>query len=435
MNILIITPFYKHDRNIASVRWTNIGIRLAKKHNVIVITQPHDDMDMNMTVEKDEDNILVARINQKTWYEKTAVNHFGGATGDDWQTASGTGEPIQIQDNLKRKIKNRVFYASMRRKAKQYADDIVNKVIPKDMKIDVVISSACPFIEMLFGYELKKRLNCKWISDFRDLPFIEDNCDDTHIQRRMMQNILPFADAITVVVNNMRVEMLKLVNVQDTKINILTNGFSLDDYRESEFHKDDVLHIVYTGSLYGGTIKQEMLFEAMSMALEQNPEIAFSVEFAGGNNTSAIESAKKYGMQSYVIDKGFLSRDDALSLQRRSDYLLAIIRNIPGKGFAAKLFEYVLNQKNIICLITDDYYDKTDAETFIEDLNVGLVVKETDDNAVSMLADYLIKGYQRKLKGLSPIYNPNNDEIQKYNHDSLSEQVEKLCVNLLSKEI
>lgn len=120
MNILIITPFYKHDRNIASVRWTNIGIRLANKHNVIIVTQPHDDMDINTTIEKDEDNILVARINQKTWYEKTAIKHFGGATGDDWQTASGTGESIQVKDDFKRKLKNRVLYTFMRRKAKQY---------------------------------------------------------------------------------------------------------------------------------------------------------------------------------------------------------------------------------------------------------------------------------------------------------------------------
>ena len=435
MNILIITPFYKHDRNIASVRWTNIGIRLAKKHNVIVVTQPHDDMDMNTTIEKDEDDILVARINQKTWYEKTAVKHFGGATGDDWQTASGTGEPIQVQDGFKRKLKNKVLYASMRHKAKQYTDSIIKNVIPKDMTIDVVISSACPFIEMLFGYELKKRLNCKWISDFRDLPFIEDNCDDTHIQKKMMQSILPFADAITVAVNNMRVEMLKLVRIQDTKIHILTNGFSLDDYKESEFQKDDVLHIVYTGSLYGGTLKADMLYQAMNLAKSQNPALKISVEFAGGNNTSAIETSKKYRLQSCVKDDGFLPRDMALSLQRRSDYLLAIIRNIPGKGFAAKLFEYVLNQKNIICLVTDDYYEKTDAESFIEGLNVGIVIKETDENAVNKLSDYFLEGYKRKLKGLSPIYSPNTDEIKKYNHDSLSEQVEQLCVNLLSKEI
>ena len=28
MNILIVTPFYKHDKNIASVRWTNLAAYL-----------------------------------------------------------------------------------------------------------------------------------------------------------------------------------------------------------------------------------------------------------------------------------------------------------------------------------------------------------------------------------------------------------------------
>ena len=107
MNILIITPFYKHDKNIASVRWTNISKRLAKSHNVIVVTQPFDDMDMKFEKYKDEDNILVARINQKTDYEKIAIKHFSGATGDDWQTSNKNEEKATETDNAKRKLKNK----------------------------------------------------------------------------------------------------------------------------------------------------------------------------------------------------------------------------------------------------------------------------------------------------------------------------------------
>jgi glycosyltransferase involved in cell wall biosynthesis len=430
MNILIITPFYKHDRNIASVRWTNIGIRLAKKHNVIIVTQPHDDMDMNTTIEKDEDNILVARINQKTWYEKTAIKHFGGATGDDWQTSAGTGEPMQAQDDFKRKLKNRVLYASMRRKAKRYADEIVQKVIPKDMKIDVVISSACPFIEMLFGYELKKRLNCKWISDFRDLPFIEDNCDDTHIQKKIMQDALFDADAIITIANKGKEKLADGIVDNPNKIHVIRNGFSLADTRETTTIQDDKLHIVHTGSLYGGKRKADLLFKAVLAVREREPDFKYVLECAGGNNETIIESAKLYQEENNVINNGFVSREQALDMQSKADLLLAVVINRPG-SLVAKLYEYMLNKKPVICITCGNDIENSEETDFVRQLCLGIAVEESDgDCALKELTDYLFKQWRLKVYGRLMFYQPNNEMINKFNHDNIAAEIEHLCFSI-----
>ena len=435
MNILIITPFYKHDRNIASVRWTNIGVRLAKKHNVIVVTQPHDDMDMNTTIERDEDNILVARLNQKTSYEKLAVKHFGGATGDDWQTASGSGQPSEVRDDFKRKLKNKLLYSSMKSKAKQYTDDIVKKVIPKDTKIDVVISSACPFIEMLFGYELKKKLGCKWISDFRDLPFIEDNCDDTHIQKKIMENVLLESDVITVVINRMETHLRYLLPcLKKQRIEVISNGFSMNDYIEPEQVKQDrKLHLGYTGSLSWDN-STDMLFSAIEFAKKKYVSFDAVIECAGGNNQSIINTAKEHGLEHIVTDYGFLPREDALKLQRESDMLLVTVRNFPGRGFAAKLYEYLLNQKPIICLILYKY-EKCDAEKFIESLNLGFVANEnTREKSINDLADYLIMQYKRKEAGIPLLYEPNEEKVKQYDHDNIVIGLEKILEEIVVSE-
>ena len=235
MNILVVTPLYKHDRNIASVRWTNISTRLAKRHNIIVVTQPHDDMDMRTTIETDEDGILVARINQKTAYEKFAVKHFGAATGDDWQTSTNSSDTADKpkSESIVRKLKNRALFASMKLKARSYAKEIKNNVIPKDMKIDVVISSACPFIEMLFGYELKKLLKCKWISDFRDLPFYEIKSDSSKVMKTVMNRKMQSAEKTTVVVPSMVESLCRLIKYPTKKVEVVTNGFSFADYKEN----------------------------------------------------------------------------------------------------------------------------------------------------------------------------------------------------------
>lgn len=431
MNILIITPFYKHDRNIASVRWTNIGIRLAKKHNVIVVTQPHDDMDMNMTIERDEDNILVARINQKTWYEKTAIKHFGGATGDDWQTSAGTGEPVQVNDNFLRKLKNRLLYSSMKSKAKSYANHIIKNVIPKDTRIDVIISSACPFIEMLFGYELKKRVCCKWISDFRDLPFVEDNCDDTHIQKRIMQKVLTDADAIITIANKGKETLLSEMIVDNPeKVYVIRNGFSLSDARETTTIQDDKLHIVHTGSLYGGLSRADLLFQAISTIKTNNPNFQYILRCAGGNNQSLIETSKKYLEESNVCDMGFVPREDALKMQNEADILLVIVRDKPG-SIAAKIYEYMLVHKPVVCVTCDKNKGISEESELVKTLNLGIAIEENDGQAaIDELADYLLQQWQRKAEHKELLYTPNVERIKEFDHDNIVIKIECLCETL-----
>jgi|GEM_PF-906442 len=427
MNILIITPFYKHDRNIASVRWTNLGTRLAKKHNVIIVTQPHDDMDLTTSVEKDEDNVLVARINQKTGYEKIAVKHFGAATGDDWQTAAGNGDAEQFNDNFKRKLKNRLLFASMKKKAKQYAKEIEKNVIPKDMKIDVVISSACPFIEMLFGYELKKRLGCKWISDFRDLPFVEDNSDVTHIQKRIMQDAFLQVDTVTVVVPCMKYSLMNWFGIEDRKIHVLTNGFSLKERRIAKPNDDTLLHIVHTGSLYGGRRRADLLYEAINN-LKTSGYTDLVFEIAGGNNTSLLESAKKYDCIDIVKDYGFLSREEALELQLKADCLVAIVERY---SLPAKIFEYILNQRPIICLVVGNENIDSQAKPIIEKLKVGKVYEEIKwEDDVKRLTEYLRDQIERKKQGEKLEYQPDINEVSKFDHDSLAIQLEAIMQSI-----
>ncbi len=429
MNILIVTPFYKHDRNIASVRWTNIGIRLAKNHNVIVVTQPRDDMNMDTTINRDEDGILVARINQKTWYEKIAVKRFGGATGDDWQTAAGTGESKPANDNFKRKLKNRLLYTSMKSKAKQYAGFIEKNVIPKDTAIDIVISSACPFIEMLFGYELKKCLGCKWISDFRDLPFQEDDCDRTHIEKRIMKKSLKEADAVITIANKGKEKLADGIVDNPDKIYVIRNGFSLSDARETTTIDDDKLHIVHTGSLYGGTRKADLFFSATAKAKIQNPDFKYVLECAGGNNESLVETAKRYGEADNVDNRGFVSREEALDMQSKADILLALISKTPG-SFSAKIFEYILNKKPIVCVSCGS--DSVGEETlFINTVNLGIAVDESNNEKDSqLLCDYLLHQFCNKRNGIPLDYNPDHEMIDKNNIDVICDQIQQVIMKI-----
>lgn len=426
MNILVVTPFFKHDKNIASVRWTNIATRLARKHNVIVVTQPHNDMDMTNEIIND-DGILVARINQKTAYEKFAVKYFGGATGDDWQTASSSAEnaPQKFKESFVRKLKNRVLYASMKSKAKSYAKYIVKNVIPSDTNIDVVISSACPFIEMMFGYELKKILKCKWISDFRDLPFITVESDDEIQMKAIMVKCLSIADEVITIAATGK-EYLSNENIASKdKIHVITNGFSMADAREPIYVDDKKLHIVHTGSLYGGKRKADLLFKAIQVAKKENPTFNYILECAGGNNETIVETAKKYGEEGNVKNHGFISRVDALNLQAQSDILLALSHKRVGT-LAAKLFEYILNKKPIVLVACGDG-DSSDEIDFVRNINLGVAVDDMNTEQDStLLAEYLLKQFSLKNNSVKLEYNPDLSMIAEYDHDNIVKRIENL---------
>lgn len=430
MNILIVTPFFKHDRNIASVRWTNISKRLAKNHNIIVVTQPHDDMDMTYS-KVEEEGILVARINQKTDYEKFAIRHLGGATGDDWQT-KGASEVVAQQDTMTRKVKNFVLYQSMQKKAKDYARFVCKEVIPHDCKIDVVISSACPFIEMLIGYELKRKLGCKWISDFRDLPFDADDCDRTHREKKLMVHALKSADKVVTVAKNGKKYLDKHIVNDSDKVVVVTNGFSMSDAKPTTFIDDDMLHIIHTGSLYSGRRRADLLLKAFARLKQTNPDYKFVLDCAGGNNQALLQAAKDFGVDGQVVDKGFLPREEALKLQNSADCLVAFVENIPG-SLSAKLFEYALCKKPIIC-VTCGSDDGGDNEDFVESHKLGIAVKEKNvERDVEILSAYLKMQLERKIDKKPLKFEPRTEALQEYNHDRIVIKIEELCKELIEK--
>lgn len=439
MNILIITPFYKQDRNIASVRWTNIAQRLSKKHNVIIVTQPLDnDMDMTFYKQK-EDGILVARINQKTTYEKIAVRYFHGATGDDWQTASSSDSSVNSTTNSKesaiRILKNRIMFASMKSKARAYALEIKRQVIPKGMKIDIVISSACPFIEMMFGYEVKKVLGCKWISDFRDLPFTKDVSDLTHQMKNTMKKELVQADIVNTIAFKGKEFLLSNDIVSPSeKITTITNGFSMNDMRDCSTIDDGKLHIVHTGSMYGGARKPDLLFKAIQRVRELDKRFAYVLECAGGNNSQFINSAKKYNETDCVIDRGFVTREEALNMQASADCLLSLVIDRPG-SLAAKLFEYMLNKKPVINITCGDAVESEET-LFVRQLNIGIAVEESEGSeAVEKLSEFLLKQWIRKCTGTPLEYNPDSEAIAQFDHDVISKKIEELVRRLSYENI
>ncbi len=263
------------------------------------------------------------------------------------------------------------------------------------------------------------------------MPFQEDNCDDTHIEKRIMQKALSEADCITTIAESGRRVLIKEIVEDKEKVLLVRNGFSMTDAREPITIDDDILHIVHTGSLYGGNRKADLLFKAIAIAKQKKPDFKYELQCAGGNNQTLIETAKKYNEEKSVINKGFISRNEALDLQKSADLLLALIYKTAG-SFSAKLFEYTLNQKPIVCISNGENSYGEESE-YINNLNLGIAVDElTAEQDVSKLADYLLLQSESKENNGCLIYNPNTALLEGYNIDCISKKFERIISTICS---
>src|SRR5690606_34909448 len=113
-----------------------------------------------------------------------------------------------------------------------------------------------------------------------------------------------------------------------------------------------VVRIVYTGSIYVGKQDPSPLFSALHNLKAQkklSPE-RLQVIFAGATVDKVKSVAKLHDVEEFCQFLGFLSREDALRMQRDCDALLFLEYVSPGVDgiLTGKLFEYLFSGRPIL---------------------------------------------------------------------------------------
>ena len=219
--------------------------------------------------------------------------------------------------------------------------------------IKTVITTGPPHSLHLIGLELKKRTKIRWITDFRD-PWtsigyhkklkLTNASQARHKQLEHM--VLNEADKIIVTSNTTRNEFSKITQ---KPITVITNGY--DSNEDGPVALDVDFTISHIGSLLTGR-NPSNLWKAISELIYEYPDFkkCFKLQLAGVISSDVLESIYFYGLQPYTHLLGYLSHDDALQYQRKSQVLLLIEIDaeetqgiIPGK-----VFEYMASKRPIL---------------------------------------------------------------------------------------
>jgi galactitol-specific phosphotransferase system IIB component len=239
-------------------------------------------------------------------------------------------------------------------------------------KIETIITTGPPHSVHLIGLHLKDKNNVKWIADFRD-PWtsiayhkklkLTNNSIKKH--KKLEGLVLNTADKIIVTSATTKTEFQAITQ---KPISVITNGFD-SDYNGNAI-LDTQFTISHIGSLLTGR-NPENLWRVLAQLIQENTEFknAICLKFIGVISADVLDSIYSYGLEPYVALTAYVSHEDAIALQQKSQILLlAEIDTLETKGIIpGKLFEYMAAKRPILAIGPEAW----DVEKIITETKTG----------------------------------------------------------------
>lgn len=283
--------------------------------------------------------------------------------------------------------------------------------------IDVVITTGPPHSLHLIGLQLKQQLGIKWISDFRDpwteidyfhqLPLSKKAIEKHH---QLEQKVLKLSNAVLVVGETMK------QNYQPFNKNIfvVTNGF--DGEIEDANNLDAAFSITHIG-LMNADRNPAMLWKVLAEILTENNDFAndFKLKLIGKVDDSVKNDIEKFGLSKNVSLIDYVSHNEVVEFQKKSQVLLLIVNNVPSaKGIlTGKIFEYLMAKRPILAIAPAN----GDLAEILNNSNAGKVVDFNDEISFK---NHILELYSQFKNGTLTI---NSNGINKFHRKELTKKV------------
>jgi len=222
---------------------------------------------------------------------------------------------------------------------------------------DLVFSSSRPETSHVVGAYYSKQLRLPWVADFRDLWTAHD------VPRRLPplrqfekvieRHVLRRSSALATVSEPLA-EKLRRFHRKPTYV--ITNGFDEDDFEPPVNDSKGLrpLQILYSGTVFPGKQRPEILFEAIARALASDliERDDLRVTFLGPKCESVVETAARFGLRGVVRAEGSVPFHDALRRQQEADVLLLLEWGGDGRAgvLTGKLFSYFGSRRPVLAI-------------------------------------------------------------------------------------
>ena len=291
----------------------------------------------------------------------------------------------------------------------------------QENNIDTIVTSGPPHSLHLIGLELKKDLNVKWFADFRD-PWttigyhkalkLSSSAEKKH--KALEKEVLNSADTIIVTSNTTKTEFQAITS---KPIEVITNGYDVEKIEKQTL--DEKFTLAHIGSFLSER-NPTILWQALQELVTENADFKkdFRLKLIGATSQEILDTIAEFKLNDYVQNLGYVSHQEAVEHQRKSQVLLLIEINstatksiIPGK-----LFEYMASERPIVAIGPQG----SDFSAIITATNTGVFFTYDEKEKLKAL---LLKYYQEYQKQNLKVHAVG---LQQYSRKSLTEKLVKL---------
>lgn len=278
--------------------------------------------------------------------------------------------------------------------------------IIREESIDLVITTGPPHSMHLIGYDLKKKLNVKWIADFRD-PWSEWDILDQlkltnrvrNIHRKLEKKVIRSADGFLTVSHAWGQEFSRLYGKSPE---IITNGYEEERQASPGKTTEDKFRISHFG-LINQFRNAPALWKVLSGMCHENKNFAADLElfFAGNVDERVFAALKNYGLDDKITHVSYIAYQELpQKYQQTSVFLLLTNKSKNASGHVpGKLFEYLIQGKPILALAEPE----GDVARILENTNTGLVADPDDERMIRACLFQLYDGFVNKKNLFSPV--------------------------------
>lgn len=294
----------------------------------------------------------------------------------------------------------------------------------RENNIDTIVTSGPPHSLHLIGLQLKKDLNVKWFADFRD-PWttigyhkslkLSSSAEKKH--KALEKEVLDAADTVIVTSKTTKTEFEALTS---KPIEVITNGYDVEKIGKQAL--DEKFTLAHIGSFLSER-NPRVLWKAIKELIKENSDFKkdFRLKLIGATSQEVLDTIAEFRLDDYVDNLGYVSHQEAVEHQRKSQVLLLIEIDsedtksiIPGK-----LFEYMVSERPIIAIGPNS----SDFAEIITHTNTGVFFTYDEKEG---LKELLLKYYQQYQNQNLKVHAVG---LQQYSRRSLTEKLAKLITS------
>ena len=292
----------------------------------------------------------------------------------------------------------------------------------RENEIETIITTGPPHSLHLIGNRLKERHQIKWIADFRDPWTSIDYHKDlklTKFARRkhkyLEKKILNNADNLIVTSESTKKEFQCIT---PKPVEVITNGYDTANIDEI-LELDSKFTLSHIGSLLSNR-NPKVLWKVLSELVREDKNFAEALQlnFLGATSQEVIDSLKEYRLSDYINNIGYLSHNESVKFQKKSQVLLLIEADLEVKNsiIPGKLFEYMVSNRPILAIGPENW----DVAPIIRNTNTGSTFKYLDYQEIkSKIIEYFESYKEEELR-------TNAIGLQQYSRKALTEKLSKL---------